>query len=197
MQVLLLVGMRHEPEGKAPATTRLPDHLQLPIQVLLLEGVRHEIVGDADARGVSGGQRKRVNIGIELVTDPALLFLDEPTSGLDSTSSRLVVAALQHVRSVISSTMSCCASTLHAVHSRSPSPASGLQHQVSCSHRSRSRQAQRQHISVIVSDDWPGHIPPWPRVLRRVCILRLQFRLLMYQPFRCCASWARRCRGRA
>ena len=59
--------------------------------------MRHELVGDTDVRGISGGQRKRVNIGIELVTDPALLFLDEPTSGLDSTSSKLVVATLQQV----------------------------------------------------------------------------------------------------
>ncbi len=66
-------------------------------QVLQLEDVRNEKIGDEDVRGISGGQRKRVNVGLELVSDPALLFLDEPTSGLDSTSSRLVVAALQQV----------------------------------------------------------------------------------------------------
>ena len=65
--------------------------------MLQLEDVRNEKIGDEDVRGISGGQRKRVNVGLELVSDPALLFLDEPTSGLDSTSSRLVVAALQQV----------------------------------------------------------------------------------------------------
>jgi ABC-type multidrug transport system ATPase subunit len=64
---------------------------------LHLERIANSIVGSVENRGVSGGERKRVNIGLELCADPRLLFLDEPTSGLDSTSSERVVKALRHM----------------------------------------------------------------------------------------------------
>lgn len=67
------------------------------LDLLDLTHIKGSKIGDEEARGISGGQRKRVNIGMELVTDPTLLFLDEPTSGLDSTSSLMVVDALKAV----------------------------------------------------------------------------------------------------
>ncbi|PRP79061.1 abc transporter aaa ATPase [Planoprotostelium fungivorum] len=57
------------------------------ITILGLSAVRNIIIGDDFQRGVSGGQRKRVNIGMEVVNAPSVLFLDEPTSGLDSSMS--------------------------------------------------------------------------------------------------------------
>lgn len=64
------------------------------VALLGLDGVLHARVGSAEKRGVSGGQRKRVNIGIELVADPLALFLDEPTSGLDASTAFSVMSAL-------------------------------------------------------------------------------------------------------
>nr|ACR35038.1 unknown [Zea mays] len=52
------------------------------------------VVGNAFVRGVSGGERKRVSIGHELLVNPSLLVLDEPTSGLDSTAAARLVATL-------------------------------------------------------------------------------------------------------
>lgn len=59
--------------------------------------VRDTIIGDEKVRGVSGGERKRANIGMQLIVDPAVLFLDEPTSGLDSFQAQAVMESMKYM----------------------------------------------------------------------------------------------------
>ncbi|RRT74337.1 hypothetical protein B296_00012181 [Ensete ventricosum] len=64
------------------------------IKELGLSACRDSIIGGPFVRGVSGGERKRVSIGQEMLINPSLLFLDEPTSGLDSTIAGRIVSTL-------------------------------------------------------------------------------------------------------
>ncbi|KAJ1890009.1 hypothetical protein LPJ66_007720 [Kickxella alabastrina] len=73
------------------------DRVAKIIKQLRLESVRKSQIGDMKVRGVSGGERKRVSIGTELLTNPSLIFLDEPMSGLDSNSSQLVVELVKQI----------------------------------------------------------------------------------------------------
>ncbi|CAM6051563.1 unnamed protein product [Sphagnum compactum] len=54
-------------------------------------------IGNESVRGVSGGERRRVSIGVDVIHDPAVLILDEPTSGLDSAGALQVVAMLRNM----------------------------------------------------------------------------------------------------
>ncbi|EPS69022.1 hypothetical protein M569_05746, partial [Genlisea aurea] len=65
------------------------------ITQLGLTKCRHSIVGGPLLRGISGGERKRVSIGQEMLINPGLLLLDEPTSGLDSTTAQRIVSLLK------------------------------------------------------------------------------------------------------
>eukprot|EP00624_Nannochloropsis_granulata_P006441 evm.model.NODE_4809_length_13222_cov_50.641430.3 len=59
----------------------LEDYVTGVINDLGLKKCRNTAIGDAMVKGVSGGERKRVSIGVELISNPSVLFLDEPTSG--------------------------------------------------------------------------------------------------------------------
>ncbi|KAK9674670.1 hypothetical protein K7432_017028, partial [Basidiobolus ranarum] len=69
--------------------------LQEIISLLQMEKAADTIIGTATTKGVSGGERKRAAIAMEMVTDPSILFLDEPTSGLDAYTAMMVVHILK------------------------------------------------------------------------------------------------------
>lgn len=65
------------------------------IEELGLTKVADSRVGTQLIRGISGGERKRTNIGMELIIDPSVLFLDEPTTGLDASTANSVLSLLK------------------------------------------------------------------------------------------------------
>ncbi|CAF2267070.1 unnamed protein product [Brassica napus] len=71
--------------------------VQTLIEQLGIKNAANTIIGDEGHRGISGGERRRVSIGIDIIHDPIVLFLDEPTSGLDSTSAFMVVNVLKKI----------------------------------------------------------------------------------------------------
>ncbi|KAL0460945.1 UNVERIFIED_CONTAM: ABC transporter G family member 15 [Sesamum latifolium] len=97
-------------------------HLRLPTSMTkeeikdVIEGTIMEVglhdcadrqVGNWQLRGISGGEKKRLSIALEILVRPRILFLDEPTTGLDSAASFFVIQAIKNLardgRTVISS----------------------------------------------------------------------------------------------
>ncbi|KAF2073524.1 hypothetical protein CYY_005173 [Polysphondylium violaceum] len=80
------------------------------LKTLDLERQQDTVVGNEFLRGVSGGQKKRVTIGVEMVKDAGLLLMDEPTTGLDSTTSLSLLSSIKDT--VIRNEMSCLVALL-------------------------------------------------------------------------------------
>jgi len=74
---------------------RIKDKVKGVLRDLELEEISNLQVGDPLNKKVSGGQRKRLNIGLEIIREPAVLFVDEPTSGLSSQDSWKVIELLK------------------------------------------------------------------------------------------------------
>ncbi|KAI5793725.1 P-loop containing nucleoside triphosphate hydrolase protein [Peziza echinospora] len=60
-----------------------------------LKDCADNIIGDEFVKGISGGERRRVTIAVQILTEPKILLLDEPTSGLDAFTAASIMAVLR------------------------------------------------------------------------------------------------------
>ncbi|TGO15858.1 hypothetical protein BTUL_0035g00640 [Botrytis tulipae] len=88
----------HSARIRLPCTWKegeIQHHVDVLLACLQLSHVKDSLVGSTAAPVISGGQRKRVSIGMELAAAPMALFLDEPTSGLDATAANSIMKTLK------------------------------------------------------------------------------------------------------
>ncbi|KAF2308772.1 hypothetical protein GH714_017645 [Hevea brasiliensis] len=74
-------------------------HVKRVITELGLTRCQNSMIGGPLFRGISGGEKKRVSIGQEMLINPSLLLLDEPTSGLDSTTAQRIITTIKRLAS--------------------------------------------------------------------------------------------------
>jgi ABC-type multidrug transport system ATPase subunit len=85
---------------RLPSSVSQAERKQLVEEVILelsLKEAANTRIGNHAHKGCSGGEKRRTSIGVQLLSNPSLLWLDEPTTGLDSTSAYQVVKTLQNL----------------------------------------------------------------------------------------------------
>lgn len=92
-ETLMYSAMLRLPGGRKVAAARVAELMK----ELGLDHIADSRIGGGSNHGISGGERRRVSIGVDLVHDPAVILIDEPTSGLDSASALNVVSLLRRM----------------------------------------------------------------------------------------------------
>ncbi|KAH8725542.1 ABC transporter-like protein [Phaeosphaeriaceae sp. PMI808] len=85
---------------RLPSSVKQEERKQLVEEVILELGLKEAAdtrIGNHAHKGCSGGEKRRTSIGVQLLSNPSLLWLDEPTTGLDATSAYQVIKTLQNL----------------------------------------------------------------------------------------------------
>lgn len=99
-ELTVFENILHSARVRLPRTwadLEIQAHVNSVIDCLELSHVRDSLVGSVGKPVISGGQRKRVSIGMELAAAPMAIFLDEPTSGLDATAASSIMRTLKAI----------------------------------------------------------------------------------------------------
>eukprot|EP00045_Choanoeca_perplexa_P014300 m.167448 g.167448 ORF g.167448 m.167448 type:complete len:664 (+) comp16636_c0_seq8:154-2145(+) len=116
---VLLANLTVRETLRFAALLKLPKHYTREMKLRRVEHVIDELglrkaadtmIGNDVKRGVSGGEKKRVNVGVELMAEPAVMILDEPTSGLDSSTA---LSLMKMLRQLASNEQRTIAASLH------------------------------------------------------------------------------------
>ncbi|KAE9196447.1 hypothetical protein PF002_g23046 [Phytophthora fragariae] len=92
----LVMAARLTMPSSVPGLT-VTKRVQSIIDEMGLRVCENTMVGDVFHKGISGGQKRRLSIGIEMLSDPSIILLDEPTSGLDSASTFNVIKLISRL----------------------------------------------------------------------------------------------------
>ena len=92
--------LQYAADLRLPPPTTAEDRKRIVEEVILELGLKecaNTRIGNHQHRGCSGGEKRRVSIGVQLLANPSVLFLDEPTTGLDATSAFQLVRTLKNL----------------------------------------------------------------------------------------------------
>lgn len=90
--------LRYSADLRLPSSTNAEDRERIVEEVIRELGLKecaNTRIGNSQHRGCSGGEKRRVSIGVQLLSNPSVLFLDEPTTGLDATSAFQLIRTLK------------------------------------------------------------------------------------------------------
>lgn len=100
--------LMYSAELKLPKLTSKIERKLLVDEIILTLGLKEckdTLIGDNKNKGLSGGERRRLSVGLQLISNPSVLFLDEPTTGLDNYNAYLLCKSFQHIAKRLNKTI--------------------------------------------------------------------------------------------